>query len=295
VTATQRRDRPASSSPSPSPSPLRTPSEPRRLRQPVVRRIAVLVIVATILLPLVPLVIQSFARGYVFPQLVPAEWSTRAWSIVLATDGGTWEALGWSVAVAATVTVLSLLVAVPAGRVLGLRSFRGRRVLEFLVLTPLLVPAVAVGIGLDITFIRLGLSGTFWGVVLVHLIPAAPYAVLILAGVFANYDEDFEVQARTLGAGPVSVFRHVTMPAIMPGLVVAGFFAFIVSWSQYVLTLQIGGGKVLTLPVLLVSTASGGDVAITGALTIVYALPVVVLLVVTSRHLVRAGLGARGT
>ena len=85
------------------------------------------------------------------------------------------------------------------------------------------------------------------------------------------------------------------MPAIMPGLIVAGFFAFIVSWSQYVLTLQIGGGKVLTLPVLLVSTASGGDVAITGALTIVYALPVVVLLVVTSRHLVRAGLGARGT
>ncbi|MCZ6461836.1 MAG: ABC transporter permease subunit [Actinobacteria bacterium] len=261
----------------------------------MVRRIAVLVIVATILLPLVPLVIQSVAHGYVFPQLVPAEWSTRAWSIVLATDGGTWEALAWSLAVAATVTALSLLVAVPAGRVLGLRSFRGRRVLEFLVLTPLLVPAVAVGIGLDITFIRLGLSGTFWGVVLVHLIPAAPYAVLILAGVFANYDEDFEVQARTLGADPLSVFRHVTMPAIMPGLVVAGFFAFIVSWSQYVLTLQIGGGKVLTLPVLLVSTASGGDVAITGALTIVYALPVVVLLVVTSRHLVRAGLGARGT
>jgi len=91
-------------------------------------------------------------------------------------------------------------------------------------------------------------------------------------------------------------FSHsVPMPAIMPGLVVAGFFAFIVSWSQYVLTLQIGGGKVLTLPVLLVSTASGGDVAITGALTIVYALPVVVLLVVTSRQLVRAGLGVTGT
>ena len=196
---------------------------------------------------------------------------------------------------AATVTALSLLVAFPAGRALGLRSFRGKRVLEFLVLTPVLVPAVAVGIGLDITFIRLGLSGTFWGVVLVHLIPAAPYAVLVLAAVFVNYNEDLEGQARTLGAGPLSVFRHVTMPAIMPGLIVAGFFAFIVSWSQYVLTLQIGGGKVLTLPVLLVSTAGGGDVAITGALTIVYALPVVVLLVVTSRHVMRAGLGATGT
>ena len=81
----------------------------------------------------------------------------------------------------------------------------------------------------------------------------------------------------------------------MPGLIVAGFIAFIVSWSQYVLTLQIGGGKVLTLPVLLVSTASGGDVAITGALTIVYALPVVVLLVAASRHVARAGWGMTGT
>ena len=258
-------------------------------------RIAVVLIVVAIVLPLVPLIIHSFARGYVFPQLLPAEWSTRAWRIVLATDGGTWNALGWSVVVAVAVTALSLLVALPAGRVLGLRAFRGHRVLEFLVLTPLLVPAVAVAIGLDIVFIRLGLSGTFWGVVLVHLIPAAPYAVLVLAGVFANYDADFEAQARTLGAGQLDVFRHVTMPAIKPGLIIAGFFAFIVSWSQYVLTLQIGGGKILTLPVLLVSTASGGDVAITGVLTIVSALPVVVLLGLVSRHVVRAGLGATGT
>ena len=258
-------------------------------------RIAVVLIVVAILFPLVPLVIHSFARGYVFPQLLPAEWSTRAWRIVLATDGGTWNAFRWSVVVAVAVTALSLLVALPAGRVLGLRTFRGKRVLEFLVLTPLLVPAVAVAIGLDITFIRLGLSGTFWGVVLVHLIPATPYAVLVLAGVFANYDADLEAQARTLGASPLNVFRHVTMPAIKPGLIIAGFFAFIVSWSQYVLTLQIGGGKILTLPVLLVSTASGGDVAITGALTIVSALPVVVLLGLASRHVVRTGLGTTGT
>ena len=293
MTATQRTDRVPS--PSPPTSSSSTPSRRRWHRERAGGRLAAVLIVAIIVLPLVPLVINSFARGYVFPQLVPAEWSTRAWGIVLATDGGTWRALGWSMVVATTVAALALLVALPAGRVLGLRSFRGKRVLEFLVLTPLLVPAVAVAIGLDITFIRLGLSGTFWGVVLVHLIPAAPYAVLVLAGAFANYDTDFEAQARTLGASPSSVFRHVTLPAIMPGLIVAGFIAFIVSWSQYVLTLQIGGGKVLTLPVLLVSTASGGDVAITGALTIVYALPVVVLLVVASRHVARAGWGMTGT
>ena len=50
-------------------------------------RIAVVLIVVAILFPLVPLVIHSFARGYVFPQLLPAEWSTRAWRIVLAKIG----------------------------------------------------------------------------------------------------------------------------------------------------------------------------------------------------------------
>ena len=259
------------------------------------RAVVVTILVTALLLPLLPLLVHSFARGYVFPQLIPTDWSLRAWRIVLATDGATWSALGWSVLVAATVTVFSLAVALPAGRALGMHSFRAKRLVEFLVLTPLLVPAVAVAIGLDVTFIRLGLSRTFWGVVLVHLIPAAPYAVLVLAGVFANYDDDFEAQARTLGASRIGVLVHVTFPAITPGLIVAGFFAFIVSWSQYVLTLQIGGGAIQTMPVLLVSSASGGDVGVTGALTLVYLLPLLVILGAASRHLVRPGFGATGT
>ena len=253
------------------------------------------ILVTALLLPLLPLALNSFARGYVFPQLIPADWSLRAWRIVLATDSATWSALAWSALVAATVSLLSVAVAFPAGRAIGLRSFRAKRLVEFLVLTPLLVPPVAVAIGLDVTFIRLGLSRTFWGVVLVHLIPAAPYAVLVLAGVFANYNVDFEAQARTLGADRLAVIVHVTVPAIMPGLIVAGFFAFIVSWSQYVLTLQIGGGAIQTMPVLLVSSASGGDIGVTGALTLVYVLPVLVILGVASRHLVRSGFGATGT
>ncbi len=252
-------------------------------------RTAAVAMVALLLLPFVPLVLGSFGRGYVFPQVVPSEWSLRAWRIVLAADSGTWTALAWSIAVAAAVAAISLLVAVPAGRALGQLSFRGKHAVELIVLAPLLIPVVAVAIGLDITFIRLGLSGTFIGVVMVHLIPAVPYAVLVMAGVFANYDPDFEAQARSLGADRRNVFRHVTLPALAPGLMVAGFFAFIVSWSQYVLTLQIGGGRVVTLPVLLLATASGGDTALTGALTLLYAFPVILLLGAASRHLVRSG------
>lgn len=244
-------------------------------------------IAVLLLLPLLPVVLAAFSRSYVFPQVIPAEWSLRAWRIVLG--GGTGPALWWSIAVAGAVAAIALVVAVPAGRALGMHSFPGKGAVELMVLAPLLVPVVAVAVGLDITFLKLGLSGTFAGVVLVHLIPAAPYAVLVMAGVFANYNASFEDQARALGAGRWSVLRLVTLPAVRPGLIVAGFFAFIVSWSQYVLTLQIGGGKVVTLPVLLLATASGGDAAVTGALTIVYALPVLSLFAAASGHLLRAG------
>jgi putative spermidine/putrescine transport system permease protein len=102
--------------------------------------------------------------------------------------------------------------------------------------------------GLHTIFVYTGLADTIVGVILVHLIPSAPYAILMLTVSFTRLDPDLEAQARTLGASSFEVMRFVTLPAIAPGLAVAGSFAFLISWSQYLLTLFIGGGRVLTLP-----------------------------------------------
>jgi putative spermidine/putrescine transport system permease protein len=108
---------------------------------------------------------------------------------------------------------------------------------------------------------------------------------MVMTGVFANYDPEIEEQARTLGAGRWHVFRYVTLPAIYPGLLVGGMFAFIISWEQYILTLLIGSGRVITLPVLLFSFASSGNNAITAALSILFVAPSILILLFTSRHL----------
>ena len=55
---------------------------------------------------------------------------------------------------------------------------------------------------------------------------------LVMSGVFANYDTDFELQARSLGASRWATQLHITLPAIFPGVVVGALFAFIISWSQ---------------------------------------------------------------
>lgn len=245
------------------------------------------VLVALLLLPLLPLLLASFSRAWFHPQVLPETWSLRAWSIVLAPGAGTWTALRDSVTVAAAVTVVSLVVAVPAGRVLGTRRFRGRRAVEVVLLLPVLVPGIAVAIGLHVTFLRFGLAGTLPGVVLVHLVPATPYVVLLSAGVFANADLSLEAQARTLGANRRQVAWSVTRPLVAPGLAVAALFGFLASWGQYATTLVVGGGRVVTLPILLFASAAGGDTAVTAATTLVHALPAVVLLVVTARLLGR--------
>ena len=110
-----------------------------------------------------------------------------------------------------------------------------------------------------------------------------PYVVLTLTGIFANYNPDFEYQARTLGANKFKTFYLITLPAIAPGMVVAALFAFLVSWSQYLLTFLIGAGKIMTLPLLVFSTASSGNPALTAAISIIFIFPAILILFFTSK------------
>lgn len=238
-----------------------------------------------LLLPFVPLVVWSVSRRWYFPALLPTEWSGRAWAYLAQPRVGVLEALGTSLLVGAGVTLLSLAVGIPAGRALGLHRFRGKTFVEFLILAPTIVPPIAVAMGIHVAFIRYGLADTLPGVMLVHLIPVTPYITLIMSSVFANYNVEFEEQARTLGASRPQVLRHVMLPLIWPGLVVGALFAFLISWSQYLLTLLIGGSQVVTLPVLLFTFANSGDNAITAALSLLFIAPALLILLLTARYL----------
>lgn len=241
--------------------------------------------IAALLLPLLPIVVWSVAHRWYFPALLPTEWSLRGWSYLFSPASQVGSALWNSVVTATAVTIVSLLIGVPAGRVMGLHLFRGKTAVNFLILAPAIVPTLAVAMGIHVAFIRYGLADTVGGVVLAHLIPTAPYVVFIMSGVFANYDADYESQARTLGANKWQVLRHITLPAIFPSMMVGGLFAFIISWSQYTLTLLIGGGRVVTLPVLLFTFANSGDNTITAVLSLVYIAPAILFLLFTTRHL----------
>ena len=108
---------------------------------------------------------------------------------------------------------------------------------------------------------------------------------IVMTGVFANYNAEFEEQAHSLGADKIRTFLLVTLPSISPGIITGALFVFLISWSQYILTVLIGGGRVVTLPLLLFSFAQAGDNAVTAALCIIFLLPAILILLVSSKYL----------
>ena len=252
-----------------------------------VRRLAVATIAIAVGLPMLSLVVWSFAFRWNFPNLLPTEWGMRAWTYVADDSSRVVEGLWNSTQVAVLVTILAIIVGLPASRALGQHEFRGKSTVEWLLMMPIIVPALVATMGIHQIFIRLRLTETLFGVALVHLIPAIPYFVLVMASVFANYGTALEETARSLGANKFRVFRYVTFPAISSGLLVASMFTFLISWGQYVTTLLIGGGTFVTLPLVLFPFLAGANHATAASISLVFVAPAIVVLIFTSRQLGR--------
>ena len=253
-------------------------------------------VVMALFLPFLPLLIWSVAQGWYFPQLWPPAWTLQHWASVLAAGSRVGEGLWQSLLIALITTSLSLLVGLPAGRALGLLEFPGKALLKVMLLLPILVSPLAMLMGIQFLLIRLGLSGTLLGVVLVHLLPTIPYMTLVLSSVFANFDLSYEIQARSLGATPWQTWQQVTLPLIAPGVVVGSLFAFLISWNEFLLTFFVGGGRVFTLPMVLFTLLQGGNNGLIAAVAITSILPGLIFLLLASRSLQdEAALGGLGS
>jgi len=235
-------------------------------------------------LPFAWLTIQSFAASWRFPALLPPAFNLRAWHYLFDSSSGISNALINSLFIALTVTFLAICFALPAARAIALHNFKGKNLFLFALLLPILSPSIATALGGHALFLRYNLTDSYAGVILAHLVPTVPYCVLTLTGGFSRFDVEFEAQARTLGASPFQVLRFVTLPAIAPSLLTSAVFAFLISWSQYLTTLLVGGGKIVTLPLVLVNFQRGGDEAVTSALTLIFLAPTVLFLAITAKY-----------
>lgn len=240
-------------------------------------------LISLLILPLGILVLWSFVKIWPWPDLIPKNLGIRGFKYILSPSNNSFRILCFSLGLSSVVTIITILISIPAAKALGVYNFKGKNVFKILVLTPIIVPPITVAMGIHIAFIKLGLANTFLGVVLVHLIPCLPYSIRILTNVFEIIGESMELQARVLGASPIQTFTHITLPLIAPGLISAGSIVFIVSFSQYFLTFLIGGGRIVTFSMLMFPYIQSGDRMMASAYSIIFLISTVVILFLIER------------
>ncbi len=177
-------------------------------------------------------------------------------------------------------SLLALGFAVPAAIGLARFRFRGREALTAFLMSPLMIPHVVLGIAFLRFFTQVGLGGTFAGLILAHLVIVLPFALRLTLASAIGMDQRIEQAAVSLGASNSTVFRRITLPLILPGLMSGWALAFIQSFDEVTMTVFIAAPGTETLPVRmflyiqdnidpLVTSVSACVIAITVAFLIV--------------------------
>lgn len=259
-----------------------------------VSKLFVAIHIAIVLLPLVVIALWACADSWPWPNLLPEELSTRGIEQALFANRGEGLAvMGQSIAIAFATAALTTLVAALAARAICVHAWVGRSTYTFMLMLPFLIPTTVFAMGVQVLFIRAGIARTVAGVVLAHTIVALPYAVTIMIDITKAVGTRLEEAARTLGAGPLRTFSSVTAPALLPGILSAMSMSYILSFSQYFLTLLIGGGAVRTFATVMFPYLSGGDRTIASAYGILFILATFAVFLLFEWLLRRFGLSER--
>lgn len=224
-----------------------------------------------IFFPVVILFIWSVTGRWSWPNLFPETYTLRTIQELFLGAANLWELLFSSISLALVVAVLGTIVGILTARATELYEFKGKKIVKFGSFLPLMVPGTVFAMGIQITLIRMGLTDTIMGIILVHLIAAVPYCITIMTDITAAVGDKYEQQAMVLGAGPFTAFFQVTLPALMPGILSSMSMAFILSYSQYFTTLMVGGGRIKTISLILVPYIQSGDRALSAAYSVAFA------------------------
>ncbi|MBA3575973.1 MAG: ABC transporter permease subunit [Pseudonocardiales bacterium] len=258
---------------------MRRQAAPRlRTRREPLRTVIPALLMLWLVVPLTPLVLWAGASRWSGTARLPQAFGSRGWQEAL--DAGMIAALARSGLLGVVVALIATPLGVMAGRALGWRLLRRPALPSVVLLGPVVLAPFAVAMGLDVVILRLGVPGEV-AVVLVLSVFALPYTTFTMRATYLRLDPALEEQARVLGASSRQARRRVTLPAATTGLVTATGLAFLVGWSDYAVTLLIGGGQIVTAPMLIGSSAAGsGNDALTSTLALSATLPPLVALAV---------------
>jgi putative spermidine/putrescine transport system permease protein len=246
-------------------------------------RIALAALSALVLIflvaPIVIIVPLSFSSGSFFYYPLPG-FSLRWYEDFFTSSF--WLPSVWnSLLVGATATVIATLLGTLAALGLWRARFPGQGLLLALLISPMVVPVVIVAVGVYFAFAPLGLTDGYAGLILAHTALAAPFVVITVLAALSGYDRTLLRAASNLGATPLTAFRRVMLPLILPGVLSGAVFAFAASFDEVVVALLIAGPGQRTLPRQMFSGINDNiSLTITAAATMLIAISLTLMAVV---------------
>ncbi|MGC9371543.1 MAG: ABC transporter permease [Paracoccaceae bacterium] len=158
------------------------------------------------------------------------------------------QALRNSVQIAPVATILSVSLGTLAAIGLSQSHVPFRRPIMAILISPMIVPLIISAAGMYFFYSRIGLQGTYVGVVLAHAALGIPFVIITVTATLVGFDQSLTRASANLGADPVRTFFKVQMPLILPGVISGGLFAFITSFDEVVVVLFVGSAGQKTLP-----------------------------------------------
>ncbi|PZX17807.1 putative spermidine/putrescine transport system permease protein [Palleronia aestuarii] len=158
------------------------------------------------------------------------------------------QALSNSVRIAPVATLISVALGTLAAVGLSQSHVPFRRAIMAILISPMIVPLIISAAGMYFFYSRLGLQGTYIGVVLAHAALGIPFVIITVTATLVGFDRSLTRASANLGAGPMRTFFKVQMPLILPGVISGGLFAFITSFDEVVVVLFVGSAGQKTLP-----------------------------------------------
>jgi putative spermidine/putrescine transport system permease protein len=200
--------------------------------------------------PTVVVLITSFTNGFSL-KFPPPGYSWRWYQALFTQSPEIWHAARLSFQVALIATAVSTVLAVAAALALARQTASWARLAESVFMSPLMLPTLALGLALLMTFNLVGLGLSFWTLVVGHIAITTPYILRTTLSSLLQLDPVLLQSARSLGASAGFTFRTVTLPLVLPGIAAGAFIAFMASFDNVAISLFLSDARSEVLPIRL--------------------------------------------
>ena len=238
-----------------------------------------------ILGPLLWLGVHAFASNWTYPRLYPDGWTLDWWTKVFA-NSALKASIRNSLIITPIVVLISMVICLPAAYAAGRFHFVGRKTLLIAIFAANSFPKIGLFASIATLYYALNLMGTVVGVIIIQLLGTIIYMTWIPAAAFAAVPRNLEEAARDAGASKFKVFRSITLPLAMPGILVAIVMSYLHAFDEAQGTYLIGAPLLYTMPTEMYNLVLNYPIQMSAVFSLLIAFPSVLLISLVRRHII---------